>query len=535
MIVVAILLLVGGLAQGPLLARFFGALWSSPNHYFFPLGLVAIAGLAYVHRATWLETVIDEIRETSHFERRRGNRLGFIAGLCTSFVLFFVAHALHWPHVGWLALILLGVSIAYREFGLPGIRSAIPLAILLWFLKPVPDFVEPWLQLWLQGLASRFAGVILDFIRVFYYSQGVVLGLVSKGGVAIDVCNGVRSLYVSIFVAIAWGVYFKYHWFRTAANVTQVLFWVVVWNGLRIALLLGNQDAGGEWSETPWIVAIIEFLCLIAILFLAWSGDQFLASVVEPKREELPTVIQPVQDNSGDEPARISRTDYIGWSIAFGLLALLGWRMSSLYGLERSANRMGVVSELPSELAGWKIAATASPELPRLVPIFMPGYSESAKSWDIEKEGRKLQFSILGASTLYPGPRWHWAWFGWKASLRSKDPMVESENESTHARMLELSRLPGEAGGAIASGIDGHGIALRSGEPLGTLDRLTSDFHLAVYYAIGGITRDEVRAKLLSRPIYSVALYQKSAKPLPPDAWEKLVDLYPRLIPILFP
>jgi hypothetical protein len=165
----------------------------------------------------------------------------------------------------------------------------------------------------------------------------------------------------------------------------------------------------------------------------------------------------------------------------------------------------------------------------------MPGYSESAKSWDIEKEGRKLQFSILGASTLYPGPRWHWAWFGWKASLRSKDPMVESENESTHARMLELSRLPGEAGGAIASGIDGHGIALRSGEPLGTLDRLTSDFHLAVYYAIGGITRDEVRAKLLSRPIYSVALYQKSAKPLPPDAWEKLVDLYPRLIPILFP
>jgi hypothetical protein len=534
MIVIAILLLVGGLAQGPLLAQFFAALWSSPNHFFFPLGLLAIAGLAYVHRATWLDNVIDEIRETVHFERRRGNRFGFGVGLCASFVFFFVAHALHWPHVGWLALILLGMSIAYREFGLPGLRSAVPLAILLWFLKPVPDFAEPWLQLWLQGLASRFAGVVLDFMRVFYYSQGVVLGLVSQGEVASDVCNGVRSLYVAIFVAIAWGVYFKYHWFRTALNVTQVLFWVIVWNGLRIALLLGNQDAGGDWHETPWMVAILEFLCLSAILFLAWSGDQFLASVVEPKKQELPMIIQPVQDHTGYESAWSSRTEYLGWSIAFGLLALLGWRMSTLHTREHGAQRMGGVSELPSELAGWKITAAENPELPRLVPIFMPGYSDSAKSWDIEKEGRKLQFSILGSSTLYPGPRWHWTWFGWTASVRSKELTVESENESSHARMLELSRLPGEAGGAIASGVDGHGLALRSGEPLGTSDRLTSSLRLAVYYAIGGITRDEARATLLSRPIYSVALYQKSAKPLPPEAWEKLGDLYPRLLPTLF-
>ncbi|MFN7731648.1 MAG: archaeosortase/exosortase family protein [Pirellula sp.] len=529
MLLIVALLIAAGLAQLPLLVEYFQQLWESPLLCFFPIAGLAVAALGWRERGRWFERIVDEKQEIETWARRRGNAGAFSAQLAVACVLLGVGHVFHVPSLGWLSLLLMGLAIAYWEYGVPGWKAALPLAVLLWFFKPIPDALEPWIQLWMQGLASRFAGVMLDFSRVFYYSHGVVLGLVSQEGLAVDVCNGVRSMGIAVFSAIAWGVFQRYHWFRTFLNVSQVLLWVILWNGVRIALLLGNQDAGGNWLNTPWLVGVIEYVCLAAILFFAWSGDQFLSSVVEPRKVDEPSNRVWEEESFLLRPAIDGMRWILPWSLVLLVLAWMGWRFSHLHSTEYEKVAQFASVNWPPEVQGWKVVASGTSEPVPFDPIFMRGYREHARVWTLEKDARKLQFEILGMSRLYPGPSWHWSWLGWSTGAKTRENTSLQENPQD-GKLMDLARLPGEAGGAVAMGVDAAGGVVRVDQPNATVESMLGLMSSGLGYALGWKSKDEAREGWIGRPVLSVALYRKSARPLGVEDKKELLQLQRELM-----
>lgn len=529
MLLIVALLIAAGLAQLPLLAEYFQHLWGASSLRFFPIALLVVGALGWRDRWRWFGSVIDEKHETATWMRQRGHAVAFSVQLGVACITLLLGHTFHFTSLGWLSLLLVGLAIAYWEYGLPGWKAALPLAVLLWFLKPVPEVFEPWLQLWLQGLASRFAGVLLDFSRVFYYSHGVVLGLVSQEGLAVDLCNGVRSLEIAVFCAIAWGVYQRYHWFRTFLNVSQVLLWVILWNGVRIAVLLINQDGGGNWLNTPWLVGGIEYLCLVAILFFAWSGDQFLSSVVEPKSIQEP--LDRVWDEGSlrSRPAKDGMQWILPWSVVFLVLAWMGWRFAHLHQME--SDRVAKLASVswPAEVQGWKVTSGGTSEPLPFEPIFLSGYAAPAQVWTLEKDSRKLRLEILGVSSLYPGPSWHWAWFGWSTGVKSRENS-NLQDAAGDGKLMDLARLPGEAGGAVAMGLDGEGTVVRSDQPIALVDSMSGVASSSLGYVLGGKSRGEARDGWVGRPVLSVALYRQSARPLGVEDKKELLQLQRALL-----
>lgn len=521
MLVFLTLLLVTVIAYSPLLVGFFGELWASPNHFFFPLGIGIAGWLAYVHRGRLLAVVVDEKMETALPQRIYGSASVAGVGMAIAVGLGLLCHAMHWTHLGWCSLLMLFCFVTYRQFGRPGMMAAMPIAILLTFLKPVPSDLEPWFQLGMQSLSSRMASAILDFGRVFHFSSGVVIGLVEKDVLAEEVCNGVRSIVFVVFVVIAWGIYFQYHWFRTFLNVSQAIFWVVLWNAVRIAILLMNQDAGGEWGESPWMVALFEYGSLMAMLFFTWSGDQFFASVREPKTSALPAGVEMLGATEGSmQWWGGANRETIAWCLVFGLLAMLGFRWSGLYAeADTELGKTGMVA-IGEMVEGWKRMDGDSKLQPRVAPLFLPRYLDASQHWEFEKGANRLEWYVHGTSPDYPGPTWHWAWYGWSSTASEVVPM----NTALEGRysVLKLSRLPGEAGGAVSCGVDQRGFAVGGGEPIGTIDRMVGGLLASLQYGVGLKSFEDTRAMLVERPIRSVSMYRKSAKPLSEESEAEL-------------
>jgi hypothetical protein len=529
MIVFLLFLLLSLIAFVPLGVEFFTELWASPNHCFFPLGLGIAGWLAYVHRGRLLSVTLDERGETAQPHRVQGASVVAGVGMTLAIGIGLVSHAMHWPHVGWVSMLMLGCFVAYRQFGRPGMMSALPIAILLFFLKPLPSVVEPWFQLGMQSVTSRMASAILDFGRVFHYSSGVVIGLVGRDVLAEEVCNGVRSIVLVVFIAIAWGIFYQYHWFRTFLNVSQAIFWVVLWNAIRIAILLMNQDAGGGWIESPWVVAVVEYGVLFAMLFFTWSGDQFFASVVEPKASALPAGVEVLEAPPGSmQWWGGANRETMAWCLVLGLLAVLGFRWNGLYGAAEPISGGGGFVNPGEMLVGWKRGETESALQPRVAPLFLPKYLAPSQHWEMEKGGSSLQWYVHGESPNYPGPLWHWAWYGWSGTASEAVPM-NAALEGSYV-VTKLSRLPGEAGGAVSCGIDQRGLAVGGGEPFGAIDRMGVAMVASLQYVVGLKSFEETRGLLVHRPIRSVSLYRKSAKPLSEESEAELKKVFEAIL-----
>jgi len=528
-----LMLLVSGIcAHGWLLFEFFRERWSSNEGLFVPVAIFLVALLIWLRRKDFFARKIDEVEDTVRYQRVRGNVrvAGGIGLLCAGIAL--LSNILGSAHLGWISFLMLLGLFAYLLYGKYGYAGALPVLVLLYFMKPIPDAFDPWVQLGFQWASSRMAGVILDFLSIFYYYEGVVMGLVSQDGLSIAACNGVRSLVPAVFFAIAWGIGCRYHWFRTFINVCQTLLWVILFNAIRIAVLLWNQDRGGDWAESWFATTVIEIVSLGLILFFAWSSDQLFASIIEPASNALPDgVIDPGLKGVDAKPV----APLSAWVAILGIVLLLvgltSIRCRVMYPSRGDLLEDRILGiQLPDEIEGWKIVESKESYDSGKSFVFFPKYGSTNRAWTFEREGRVMQLRIIGSTPRYPGLGWFWKWSGWDMGLESHHATDSSTNEPRRYALLELTRLPGEAGAVVGCGIGPSGVSIPHGSIFGLNDNIGKFLGNAGRYIVGATSLDTVETQSQGTPVGAVSLYRKSARKLDSDQIEELKNVFGRIL-----
>ena len=519
-------------AHGWLLLQFFRERWGANDGLFVPVAILVAAVLIWLRRKDFFARKIDDVEDSVRYQRVRGTVgvAGVVGLLCAGLAL--LSNVLGSTHLGWISFLMFLGFLAYLLYGKYGYAGAIPVLVLLYFIKPIPDAFDPWVQLGFQWASSRMAGVILDFLGVFYYYEGVVLGLVSQDGLAVAACNGVRSLVPAVFVAIAWGIVCRYHWFRTFVNVCQTLCWVVLFNAIRIAVLLWNQDRGGDWIESWIATSVIEVASLALILFFAWSSDQLFASIIEPSTNALPDgVIDPGLKDVDSKPV----VALSGWiaivGVVFLLVGFVAIRCSAMYPWHGDLLRERLSSiQLPGEIEGWEVVESASSVPPAKPFVFFPEFGSTTRDWVLEREGRRMQLQIAGPSRTYPGLGWFWKWTGWDMGPVSYHEADSSTKTSRKYALLELTRLPGEAGAVVGSGLGPGGANIPQESIFGVSDNIGGFLGNAVKYGVGASSLDAVATQTQGTPVGAVSLYRKSARKLDPEQIEELKKVFERIL-----
>ncbi len=513
--------IAGLLALATLLFEFFAGLWHSNNHCFFPLGLLAVAYLAYTRRLDVYERILGEDDSLVGLRRVGGSPAGIVIGFLLAVVMGLVAQLMHWPHLAWCAFLVLGWSVVYAHFGKLGLQAMAPILVLAFFFRPLPASSEPWMQLGLQSMTSGFASILLDLLSVFHFSDGVVLGLVSQETLAEPLCNGVRSIVLVTFLAIAWGIHYRYHPVRTVANVFFGIFWVIVGNSVRVAAILIHQDWGGTWFDSQVALLISEYAALGFMLFFLWSSDQLLASISVPRLQGL-SITKSDLELWPIEGGWIGTPSAATWGVvaAFVVVAGLSLRLLPLNGalssVEPSAETIAAF-ELPAEIDGWKVGEPETQE-----SYWIDGSRPVAKNWTLERDGKQIQLQVRGWLPTYPGPRWRWFWYGWRlqppddgatsSDGNAKGVPADEERLDLEACKWILTRLPGESGFTVGVGLD------KRREPLTETDLIAQWRHLpitlnsALQYAIGAKSLMDAQRDICANPYSSVSMSMMSGK-----------------------
>ncbi len=522
-----ILYLIAALAAlGTLLIEYLQQAIASGGIAFVVLSLVVCLWLFWSRRNGSLRSIQND--DTIELVREYGNSktilLAGIAGLASAAI----SQLIHSPYLAWLTLLLMIGLVFYAEFGNHGLKTAVPVLILMLFIKPIPAAIEPWLHLRCQSLSTYLTMIMLDFLKVFFYTEGNAIGLISQQRLATTLFDGTSWLYPALFAAIAWGVYFQYHWLRTTLNVCQVLFWVFLWNAFGATVLLANKEWGGTWMDSPPVVAAWKWISLALILFFFWSADQFFSSMFRGRRWETATDPLDIAKAASLRKPRwqLRATD---WILVIGLVAvgLLSIRLASHYGWGwlNPPSRLASVT-LPEEFESWKAKELESSEQATYGSITMP-----VRRWNLEKDGNKLTLEVRGPSALELPDRWSWNWSGWRVE---NDPKTTESNEQQNGyQLVQFSRLPGETCTLAIQGSNQYGLARSANSIIETWSELPSLAFTNFQQAIGTSPVTATAQEPALPAGHSVSLAWYSARPLDDEKAKLLRNTWDKILPLI--
>lgn len=472
-------------------------------------------------------TMVDEVRLVK--ERVQGAFVAVIAYGVIGVALVFFAQIAHWPYLGWLVFLYWIGLVFYAEFGRPGITAIGPVLILLIFLSPIPIPFAPWCSLALQSASTSLTMILLDFLKVFFFVEGNVLGLISQQQLYPELFQGVSWFAPTLFLVVAWGVHFQFRWIRTTINVCQAMGWVIVGNAVCTAVLLANKDWGGNWIEYPSMVVLWKCATLAGILFLIWSSDQFLASTVRPRVIDAPLLeLETDRESRKLLPFRwiLHRGQY---ALLFGLVIVFGLtlRLASndrFAGKKNAAAMTGV--QLPGEVSAWKVEPANAPETHAWLE---PG--GISRTWRLEREGRKLILELT-ASGVAPKPHvYPWLWSGWR--LESPPKRIAMEEAGGEAVVAEFARLPGEVCTVIATGSDFYGHPSTANTPWESWGQMASVAQSNFCGVFGGLQTDSTSERVSLPASYRMSLSMLSTKALDTEKRDELLGLWSTIHPMI--
>jgi hypothetical protein len=384
-------------------------------------------------------------------ERVQGDPQAFALALVIGLTLVLLAQLLHWPYLGWIGFLsLIGVAV-YGEFGKPGVLAIRPVLILLIFLNPIPIPCESWHSLTLQGFSTSMTMVMLDFLRIFFFSEGNVLGLISEQRLFPELFQAVSWLFPTVFIVIAWGVHYGYGWIRTTINVCQGIVWVIVGNAAVATLLMANKQAGGNWVDSPSAIAIWDYIKFATVLFFTWSGDQFLVSTLSSTQDE-----SSVLNDRNLEPVRLLplrwRPTRLQFVLAFGLLVVgcFSIRLSNYHRGMIPPQSIAKGIELPSQIDSWNVEQLDSEQH----AVWFPA-GASVRSWSLQRDGMKMVLHVTTSSSIPKPYLFSWLWTGWR--LENPPDFLDLGETGRRPMLAQLNRLPGEVCTVLALGTDQYG------------------------------------------------------------------------------
>lgn len=490
------------------------------------LSLMVAAWLFWHRRGLWLRRVqIDD--EPSQLQRERGNPsttsfMGII-GLASALL----AQLIHSPFLGWMTFLFLIGVVAYAEFSAEGVKACLPVLILLAFVKPIPAMLEPWIQFALQSASTSLTMMMLDFLKIFFFTEGNAIGLISQQTLASNLFEGVAWLYPAVFTAIAWSIYFQYHGLRTFLNVCQAIFWVLLWNAFGAAVLLANKEWGGSWMDSAPGVTAWSFIVLALILFFMWSSDQFLSSIFRPKADETATDVSDVSDvASSMSPGWQLRG--MDWGVVVGFIAicLLSVRLTSQYGWGWVSPPSQLASlSLPKEWESWKIE-----EEEPLENRFYDHAPRSLRRWNLANEGKQMTLEVCGPGSTDLPYLYRWRWNGWNLDSDA-NPATEFD-EADGSTFARLVRLPGEACGLIALGADRYGAWMPANPAVGWFN-FPSVAWTNLLGAVGINSAKSAFSDVTPPAGHTISLSWKGVKTLDKEKTEELKSVWRKVLPFV--
>jgi exosortase len=465
-----ILLAVGVLAHSTLLWKHLHWMWNAEHFQYFPIAFIASGFLFYSKRGELFDGIVARrsISDEKVVTTTNPNSAVLSIVLGVNSLLLLTAILGDLPLVGWLSLLLFLMTMIYATYNWVGVRTVLPVLIVLLIIRPLPGTAEQSITIWMQRLASNISSRLLDMLGIIHYRQGVVLVLAEQSFMAEEACSGIRSLFSSITAIVFWGATHRYHWFRHLINVLQTILWVVVFNALRIVLVVWIEDQT-DYSIANGLahygVGLLVFICIFGMVL---STDQLLASIVTPRNEFAPELLE-------NKPAipnipwldwlqwKSSRSSGFVWMGVFAALSLVAIRLQSVQYFVNSRESFAFLNEIampvsdasdvPSEIKQWKVV-----DFEHAVRPEQNQFGAESYVWTLSDGERKVVLSVDGIFNEY-----HDLWIcytniGWRVEQVREYELADSVPKGLNdLTILRMSKNTGETGVVLFTAVDRTG------------------------------------------------------------------------------
>jgi len=367
---------------------------------------------------------------------------------------------------GWS---LRGISIAVSCFLVLLLNSTnqrLYQMVALGMLAPVSTWTFAHQIHWVgQKLATALAGSVLDLGKVYHFYKGNVIGLVSTDFLENQQCSGVRLFGTSLLLVLTLGFLSGYSWFRMVYLTIVALFWIVVWNAMRIAYCVWIQDGQSTLIQHNFV--LYDVVCLLGILFFTWSADQFYSALTykekdsdrESEKQDAALAGSTLGNVSTRPTSNASLLGIVLSGVAIaGIVGLGGWQLYRWFGLTNGGSRT-LSSEQVDQILdglefktslkdGWVISRTQG-AAEGFAPIFRPLARWPHEQWELTNErlkGSTMKLRVDGLWTDAIAPQWLWQWYGWKTGAST---LPESTGPNQDAVAFGMSRSIVEEGYVI--------------------------------------------------------------------------------------
>jgi exosortase len=477
-----ILLSLGVIAHLPLVIAQLSFMWGSETFQYFPFAIVAAGAVLYVRWEELSQKLFKPSNAESDLASFRPN--GFVLAIAmilnVSILALAIISSFSW--LGWISFILFLVNFVYGVYGWSGLKILFPAALVLLAIRPVPEFLELSLTISMQRFASQISGLLLDAIGILHYRQGVVLVLPEQSFMAEEACSGIRSLFSSITAILVWGLMNRYHWLRNIFNILQTLFWVVIFNAIRITVVVWVEDRTDFSVATGWQHDVLGLVIFFLIFATTLSTNQLLGVFLRlPEDADDEPDFAQTSTPSGFKSI-IDQLNWYGspavgivWCCLFGLLALVSLRLTYLtisFEYDSIANERELVEPvkefLPEQISEWRTVSFKHEHRSENHTMGSDSYIWTL----VNKNNKSVLLSVDGVFNDYHELATCYANLGWDVStdqtygkggeesgIAAADilDVKDLENSELNLTKLDLMKHTGESGQVLFTAVDRNG------------------------------------------------------------------------------
>lgn len=253
------------LAFLPIWYTYFTWTWRDGHYQYFPVLIAAIAGLYWTR---WSEAV-DEATVPAKW-------ICLVAGGSVS-LLVLLSLLINSVFVGIVATTLAAVLMTYASTGVGGLVVMAPVLALFALAIPLPFNLDQTLILKMQFLASKLASLLLDGAGIMHVRQGVILITEQARYMTEEACSGIRSLFSSLAVVSVYAVISRHRLVRTAFNLVQTVFWVLLGNAIRVAVCVYLADNVSTWYASGAGHELLSMVVFGFIIAMVVCTDQLMS------------------------------------------------------------------------------------------------------------------------------------------------------------------------------------------------------------------------------------------------------------------
>ena len=172
----------------------------------------------------------------------------------------------------WLVLAAAAVS---RRDGQTG-SSLAYLALLPLLAVRLPANIDLYVITELQGITSRIASRLLNFIGILHLREGNIISLKSRALMVEEACSGVQSLFTLIFFALLICCGRRRSPFHGLLVLLGAVFFAGLMNVTRVVSIAIAQDSYAYDLSTGWQHDMLGYFVLGVAALLVYNLDFFL-------------------------------------------------------------------------------------------------------------------------------------------------------------------------------------------------------------------------------------------------------------------